>query len=368
MSSFSIKTLTFQNLVNKASKGASNSKFNAITSLMNVVVEGGKVFVTTTDSDSYLTVSDSVSSSDSERIEFTVNVDTLVKLISKTTAENIKITVTDDLITFVGNGTYKIPIQLDVDGSPIRYPENTLDSNQEIDASGEIKTSIIKDIVLHNKLSLATTFEAPYLTGYLCLEDKVISADTFNICINNKTLFGKKVLLPPNMFDLLTMCSEETISFKIAGNTILFESDSLKLFGHPMEGMDDYPVDTILHLDNNKYESSCTLSKSTILSVLDRLSLFIKDTDQNGAYFTFTRDGLKCESINRDGLESVPYQGSKDFKEFTCLINIDSFKKQLASRQGESFNLEYGHPDTIRITDDSVHQIMALLSTEDEDQ
>lgn len=368
MSSFSIKTLTFQNLVNKASKGASNSKFNAITSLMNVVVEGGKVFATTTDSDSYLTVSDSVSNSDSERIEFTVNVDTLVKLTSKTTAENIKITATDDLITFVGNGTYKIPIQPDVDGSPINYPTNTISEDAEIDSQGEIKTSVIRDIVLHNKLSLATTFEAPYLTGYLCLEDKVVSADTFNICINQKKMFGKKILLPPTMFDLLTMCPEETISYTLSGNTILFESESLKLFGHLMEGISDYPVDTILNLDDKQYESSCTLSKTAILSVLDRLSLFIKDSDQNGAYFTFTKDGLKCESINRDGLESVPYPGSKDFKEFTCLVNIDSFKKQLTSRQGESFNLEYGDSDTIRISDETVHQIMALLSTEDEEQ
>ncbi|MBQ5475521.1 MAG: hypothetical protein IIT65_12785, partial [Lachnospiraceae bacterium] len=112
MGSFSIETGTLKSIVNKASKGASNNKFSAITSLMNVVVEGGKISVTTTDSNNYLTISDSVSTG-SDDLSFTVNVDMFSKLVAKTSVDVIKITVNEDVISFVGNGTYKIPIQLD---------------------------------------------------------------------------------------------------------------------------------------------------------------------------------------------------------------------------------------------------------------
>ena len=175
MGSFSIATGTLKSIVNKASKGASNNKFSAITSLMNVVVEGGKISVTTTDSNNYLTISDSVSTG-SDDVSFTVNVDMFSKLVAKTSVDVIKITVNEDVISFVGNGTYKIPIQLDVDGSPIKYPKHDI-NNPEI--SGTIKAYVIRSIIFHNKPALALTMEAPYLTGYLCLGDCVISADSY---------------------------------------------------------------------------------------------------------------------------------------------------------------------------------------------
>ena len=179
MSQFTVSTRVLQGIVNKAIKAASNSKFSAITSLMNVVVENGKISITTTDCNNYLTISDSIISG--EETTFTVGVDLFSKLVSKTSVENIKITVSDDEISFHGNGTYKIPIQLDVDGSKIKYPKHEINNP---DYTGTIKNSVIKNIIFHNKPSLAVTMEAPYLTGYLCNVHNVISADSFNICSN----------------------------------------------------------------------------------------------------------------------------------------------------------------------------------------
>lgn len=357
MGSFSIETGTLKSIVNKASKGASNNKFSAITSLMNVVVEGGKISVTTTDSNNYLTISDSVSTC-SDDVSFTVNVDMFSKLVAKTSVDVIKITVNEDVISFVGNGTYKIPIQLDVDGSPIKYPKHDI-NNPEI--SGTIKASVIRSIIFHNKPALALTMEAPYLTGYLCLGDCVISADSYNICLSEFDMFDKPVLLPPVVMELLSVSSDEDISYKIYGNNIMFETESMRLFAVMMDGIDDYPAQTIRDICSQVYPSSCTLPKNAIISVIDRLSLFIKDNDINGVYMTFTKNGVTFESINGNGVETIPYQGSNGFSDYTCCIGVDTLRKQIAAHAGESVNIQYGGENAVKIVDDNITQVISLM-------
>ena len=339
MSSFSVETSVLKNLVVTASKGASNNKMSTITNLANVVVNNGQITITTTDGTNYFSVKGNVLTSDP--CEFVVGVDMFTKLVAKTTANNIKITTTDDMISFTGNGTYKIPIQLDVDGSPIRYPKNDVSTPDKI---GSIKASTIKNIILKNKASLATVLDLPCLTGYLCLPDCVLSADTYNICRNNIETFGGEYLVNPQTFELLALSKSENIEYRISGNAAVFESDDIRLFSRFMDGVDTYPVESINSvIDDSVYPSSCVLPKTAILSIVDRLSLFIKDNDTNGVYMTFTKDGVKMEAINGNGIESIPYQGSEDFSDFTCCVGVDSIKRQVSSRVGESINMKYGN-------------------------
>lgn len=356
MSYFVVDTNILKSAVNKAVKGASNSKFSAITSLMNVVVSGGKFSLTTTDCNNYLTITDSILFG--EDVTFTVGVDLFSKLVQKTSADKIKISVSENEISFTGNGTYKIPIQLDVDVSPIKYPNHEINSP---DYTGTIKTSIIKNIIFHNKPSLAVTMEAPYLTGYLCLPDKVISADSFNICSNEVITFKNKTLVLPIVFELLSMSSEEDIEYKVSDNNILFENSNMKLYSTMLDGVNDYPIDAISGLLNVEYTSDCVLPKTALLSVIDRLSIFINDNDQNGLYFNFTNNGVTVESIVGNAIETVPYQGSNNFKEFSCCIGIDALKRQISSHSGEAIKLHYGDDRMIMIEDDNIIQIISLL-------
>lgn len=355
MGSFTIKTSVFQTLMSKAVKGASNSKFNTLTNLMNIVLQGGILSITTTDSDNYLTVLERDVTGDD--MNFVVNVDTFSKLISKTSSENIKVSVSDDTISVTGNGTYKLPIQLDVDGSEIKYPSHDI-NNPEF--SGTVKTAVIRSIVQYNKPSLALTMEKPYLTRYMCVEDCVISGDEYNICQNNVKTFGQSVLVAPIIMELLCMCDDEDISYKIYQNNVMFETDKLKLFAILSEGSDQYPVDLIKQITSNVYDSDCVLSKSALISIIDRLSLFINDDDQNGLYMTFTKDGVKLESMKGNAIETVPYQGSNNFKDYTCCIGVDAFRKQLASRSGESVHVFYGDPSTITLKDGNIIQVISL--------
>ena len=364
MSSFIVDTKVLQTLVNKAVKGAANNKFNTITNLMNVVVNGNRISITTTGNDTYLTVSDAIISG--EDTSFTVVVDLFSKLISKTSVENIKISATEDVITVTGNGTYKLPIKLDVDGKPIKYPEHVI---EDPEYSGTIALDTVRSVIIHNKPSLSITNDAPYLMGYRFTPSKVISADTFNICLNTSTTFGSDILISPAVLDLLSICEDESIEYKIKGREIIFENDSMKLYATAMNGIEEYPISDIEEIDKVQYTSNCTLSKQAMLNSLDRLSLFIKDNEKNGVYLTFTKNNVKIESVNRNGIESIDYQGINNFNDFVCFIGVENLRKQVTARAGESFNLYFGgSADTVAIKDGGVTQIIALLDMQNEEE
>lgn len=359
MKTLTIKTSVLQALINKAIKCAGNSITSALTSFMNVELSGNVLKLTTTDTNNYLTVIQKDVSGD--EMNFTVLVETFSKLISKTSTETIKIEVYDDVISVTGNGTYKLPIQLDVDGSPIKYPKFEINNPEE---TGKIKVSVLKNITLHNKPCVALTDEEPCLKGYYFLSDSVVSADSYNICKNSVKTFTNNTLISPTVVELLSISSDEDIEYKIAENNAIFESESIRLFSHLMNGKETYDgfMSVVENCANTEYASECVLPKTALLNVIDRLSLFINETDKNGLYMTFTPQGVKIESINGNGIENISYQGSTNFKDYTCCVGVDSLKRQLSSILGEVVTILYGNPSIITIKADNALHIISLLT------
>jgi len=371
MSQFVINIKELQNLVSRSVKGAGNLPYSVITCFMHVELKDNVLSLTTTDGDNYWTVRKNDVSGDN--MSFTVDVDRFSKLVSKTTSESVRISLTSDSISIIGNGTYKIPIQVDVDGSEIQYPEHEINSP---DNECTIKTAVIKSIVKYNKPCLSTSLEKPYLTRYMCADDCVISGDEYNICENDVETFGTRTLIAPSVFDLLSMVNEEEIYVKMYENNILFETDTVKLFSVTVSDDGAYPVDRIKDYCSAEYPSDCVLPKSHIISAVDRLSLFIDKKDKrpselDGIYMTFTKDGVKLESMNSDAIETISYQGSNNFKDYTCCIDTNAIRKQLVARSGESVHIYYGNPSTITVKDGSITQVIGLLNDprfDDEDE
>ena len=359
MSKFTIKTSKLQSMLNKAIKCSGNGATNVLTAMVHVELENNVLRLTTTDINNYLTIiANDIAGDD---ISFTVSVEKFSKLVSKTSTEEVSISVNDEYISITGNGTYKIPLQFDVNGEQIRYPNHEINTPDE---SGTIKVSTIKNIILHNKPELAVTDEEPCLTGYFCTDECTASADTFNICRNDVALFKTDLLVQPLVFDLLSMSLDDEISYKLSDNDILFESASIKLFSHLMEGKEKYSklMTVVNDCAETEYVSTCVLPKTALLNVIDRLSLFIGDNDENGVYMTFTKNGVKVETINGSAIESIPYQSSDNFKDFRCLIGVDSLKRQLSSVVGEAVNVHYGGTQkTVTIKQDNATHIISLL-------
>lgn len=359
-----IKTLILKDIINKVIKASTNNKMVPLTSLLYLSVKGGIIRAVASDAVNYFEISAECNAT--EDFDVVLKGDIFSKIVSKTTSEYITLELNKDILTFNGNGTYKIELPLDEEGNPIKYP--TYANMGEVIDHNTIQLATIKSAVLANKPALAVTAEAPYLMNYYCGEEAIVTADSFNICINKSKIVNKPILLSPMVFDLLSVFTSETIDYDYDGSRVAFTSSNMKIYGKVQNNIEDYPIEPIMGYEDIELPSSCAISKSALVSVIDRLSLFISDFDVNGVYLDFTKEGVKVTPKNKVGSELITYAESSNFEPFICLVSVDALKKQANARSGDILYIQYGISNALKFVDNNITHIVALLEDEVEDE
>jgi len=355
-----IKTQKLQEMVSKAVKGASNNKMIPITGLMAITLKNNVLTLMTTDATNTLKVLEN--GIDGDEFYAVVQADIFSKLISKTTTETITLTLKENSLQVKSNGTYSIELPLDEEGNLIKFPEYKFDDTVE---KNTINLSTIKTILNANKAALAQTMEIPVLTGYY-FGDTVLSTDSYKVCSTDIKVFPNRVLLPADLVELLAIMDEEKITVHQSGSKILFTTKNVIIYGTELDGIDDYPVEAIQAYLQTEFNSVCKLPKTALLNVLDRLALFVSTYDKNGIYLTFTDDSLIISSKKSNGIEVIKYQANENFQPFTCCIDIELFRSQIAAQEGEVVELWYGHDKAIKMVSEKITQIVALLEDDRE--
>lgn len=357
-----LATQRFKEAINKAIKGASFNNLIPITGMLGIKLSDGKLRLLTTDMTNTLCIIiDKVAGDD---MNITVDADKFGKLIAKTTSEDIDLSVKDDVLSVRGNGTYKIPLISDEDGL-VSFPDIRSNISDTEDWS-TVKLSSIMQAYNINKSALAKTLENPALTGYYC-DDKIITTDANVITFNNFRMFTEEfgpLLISAQQMQLLTLYKEEDIKVTVDQETIIFATESQVIEGSLMEGIEDFPVEEIGAYLDVAFTSSCKVPKELLLSVLDRLSLFIEPYDKNGAYFTFGRKGINIHSKKDASTETINYVESKDFEPFVCCVDIPMLKEQLQAYPEETVKLWYGNENALKLECGKVIQVIALLEDE----
>lgn len=352
-----IKTSELQAMVGKAIKCVSNNKLIPLTSLMNVKVKDNVLTLTTTDATNYFYVSkpDKV---DCEDFEVSVLADVFTKLVQKTTSENISITIENGIITVSGNGKYTMELPLDENGSIIKFPNKLNDDFRN--EAGTIKLSTVKTIISVNKASLADNMEAPILTCYYC-GDSVITSDKKKICKTAIKTFDTPMALTPVTMELLGSMSKEDIIVTTTDFDVVFTTGEDTVYAPIVEGIESFPVDAIETLVAQAFTSKCTVSRAAVLNLLDRLSLFVVPYDKQGIYLTFNNEGILFSSKKSSGQELIPYITSDNFSPYSCCINIEMLRSQIACQDLDAIELYYGSEVAVKMVSGNVTQLVALL-------
>lgn len=354
-----ISTSTLQSMVAKAMKGASCNKMIPLTGLMAIELKNHLLTLITTDATNYLYVREDKVEGDDFYV--VIQAEMFAKLISKMTCEKVSLTLKDNTLMVTGNGKYSIELPLDEEGELIKYPDPVA-SIEPTAGTDEctINLSTVKLILATAKAALADTLEVPCYTGYY-VGDKVVATDTYKICGISIKLWDEPALVSPEMMALLDIFTDEHIAVLRVDNTMVFESKNCTVYGTLMDSIDDYQIDAIKGLLEQGFESSCKLTKSALLQLLDRLALFVSPYDKNGVYLTFTKDGLQIESKQANSVELIPYAESKNFRDFTCCVDIEMLHSQVKANTGDGITIHYGEDNAIKITDGNVAQVVALL-------
>ena len=356
-----IKTETLQTMVGKVSKCVSNNKLIPLTSLLNIRVENNILVLTATNATNYFYVSDETKYN-VENFEISVMADTFTKLVQKTTSEYITLDLDGAKLKVKGNGTYTMELPLDENGDIIRFPKKLAKAEEECDISAAytLKLSTVKNILAVNKASLADNMELPVLTCYYC-GDSVITSDRKKICKNAINVFETPLLITSQLMELLGCLTDEDISVHVRGDNLIFSTMRDDIYAPITEGIETFPVDAINSLCDTAFESNCKISKSAVLNVIDRLSLFVSPYDKKGIYLTFNNEGLLLSSKKSSGEELVPYLASENFNPFTCCIDIEMFKSQISTHTEDEIDLYYGLDQAIKLVNNNVTQIIALI-------
>ena len=356
-----VVTSRMKEAVNKAIKGAGFNNLIPITSMIGIKLSDGKLRLLTTDMTNTLCIIiDKVAGDD---MDITVDADKFGKLIAKTTSEDIDLSVKDDVLFVKANGTYKIPLISDEEGL-ISFPDVNIGSRQ----NAKTKLSSVMQAYNINKSALAKTLENPALTGYYCGES-VISTDANVITFNQFKMFDieNPILISAQQMQLLTLNTKEDIEVLISGNSIQFVTEDVVIDGALMEGIEDFPANEVNAYLDEAFTSSCKVPKDLLLSVLDRLALFIEPYDKNGAYFTFGRKGINIHSKKDASTETINYVESKDFAPFVCCVDIPMLKEQLQANPDDTVKICYGNENALKIESGKVTQVISLLEDEELD-
>lgn len=359
-----VVTNRMKEAVNKAIKGAGFNNLIPITSMIGIKLSDGKLRLLTTDMTNTLCIIiDKVAGED---MDITVDADKFGKLIAKTTSEDIGLAVNEDVLYVKGNGTYKIPLISDEEGL-ISFPDvNLMEDIKTTDC--KTKLSSVMQAYNINKSALAKTLENPALTGYYCGEN-VISTDANVITFNGFKMLDceNPILISAQQMQLLTLNTSEDIDVFMDDNTIQFVTEDVIIDGALMEGIEDFPANEVNAYLDEAFTSSCKVPKDLLLSVLDRLALFIEPYDKNGAYFTFGRKGINIHSKKDASTETINYVESKDFAPFVCCVDIPMLKEQLQANPDDTVKICYGNENALKIESGKVTQVIALLEDEELD-
>jgi len=358
-----IKTATFQNMVAKAVKGAGMNNDLFITQLMSISLKDNELTLTTTDASNYLYVVEHKVAG--EDFSVVVGVDKFAKLISKLTCEDVTLEVTEgkdgalDKLTIKGNGKYVIELPYDEEGELIEFPNPLESTTEDFWSSTTVNLSTVRHILSTAKAALLTNNNELCYSKYY-VGERVVATDTYKICGIDIKIFDEPKLISPQLMDLLDVMTSENIDVRYKDDVVIFETDTVKVYGKTDEGIDQYQIDAISSLLDEQFPSSCKIEKAPLVQMLDRLSLFVDVFDKNSVYLTFTKDGLLVSSKQDSGSEVIPYKSSENFTDYTCCLDIDLFKTQVKAYQSDVIELLYGKENSVKFVLGNTKQVIAL--------
>lgn len=355
-----VSTERFKELVTRAHNGVGNNKLRPITQFILIKVEGTELSIVTTDGTNYLYVFDEIDNQDDFYV--VVEAEQFSKLIGKMTTEYVELTVENNVLSVIGNGSYLIELPLDEDGETVKYPDpydKFMSEKHKKLIEGELLLSDIQIILDSVKASLLTKDDDPVYRNYF-VGNNVVATDHCKIAGFNKKLFDKDFLISSELMNLLGVIDASPISYQIADDTMVFEADDCVVVGKASNGLDSFSIDDINELLNTEFPSVVKIDKQMLLNLLDRMSLFVGKHDDNALKLIFTENHIIVTNQNQKSSEIIDYKDSKDFEAFECIIDVPTFVTQLKAYSSDVVELHYGREESIKLVDGDIIQIIAL--------
>ena len=368
---FTITTTVLQDMLSKATKGASCDGQRPLTGLIAIQLKDNTLTLITSSATNYLYVSRP--NITGEDFYIVVPVEILSKLVSKLTAENTTLELKDDNLIVKSGGTYTIAASINEEGELTQYPSPIKGEEFDKFTSYPIKKSTFNLMLAVNSASLAEGELAKTVpeiyTGYH-ISKSIVTTNSINMCGVDIPISDEVLLVRPETIKLTEVFTAENLVIRISddnrgGKNIVITAEDetdCTIVSKLLDNAEDYQIDAINGLLASEYDSKCSVSKQSMSQALDRLMLFIDKLDDFILFMTFTNDGLKLSNKKSSSEEVIPYEASENFKPFACKVNIKMLFDQIKAAPGDLINMQYGVEQCMKFEDGNITQLIALIT------
>ena len=353
-----LNTEKFKDALNRAIKGAGLNKLIPITSMIAIKVENNQLTLITTDASNTLYITQEVNASTFYAV---VYVEQLYKLITRITTDTVKLDVKDSVLTVKANGDYKLALPLDENGNTIVFPEEDSTFINTVKPDSDISPATIKQILATNKSSLAVSGSDSTCYMQYYVGDSVITTDREQLCRLDVSIFDDAKLISAQTMELLDVMRGDKIDVYITDDTLVFATKDCTVVAHEAEGLDEFDIESITAFLDEEFTSSCEVSKSALVSLLERISLFVGPFDNNAITLTFTKSGLEVSSAQSDGVEIIEYSTSHEFTPYTCQVSVERLLAVVKANASDTVQIQYANEQSLKIVEEKVTQVLALM-------
>lgn len=367
-----LKTSLIKELTSKINKGIEGERTVRISELLELSVENNKLLLSVTNTQFYLSIEVVDNLNVNENLHVTIDADTFIKLVSKTTSDKIYLDTKDGNLLFKGNGEYIFPLELEQNGEVKRLPKIDINSQQTFDIMGDTLYSIysfgnnelVNDVPVDavqkyyyfDNLGCITYTESPYLNNFNL-------STPFKILINDRlaqlfTLFrGQKVRVGLS----------KDLDNNLYQNKIMFECDNIKLVSYlPNDDLvNKYPANECRMLQENPYPGKVTINRVDLSNALDRLNIFsIKDGNivfKKAGQLNFTTNGLEIISVLDKNKEIIPYVDKPQYYSYSCYMNLSQLLRHSKASSENTLEVNYGNELCLMLRKDNYAQIIVEM-------
>ena len=370
---FKISTNLLKDLTSNINKGVDNERTVRVSELLELKLQNNKLILAVTNTQFYLTVELNNQLEMSEDFHATVDADTFIKLVSKTTSEFIHLEEKGGNLLFTGDGIYTFPMELDIDGNIKTLPIIGMIPRSSFELNGDQMYSLYS----FGNNEIVNDVPVDPVQKYYYFDNNGSITYTESPYLNNMEINTPfKILLNSRLAQLFSLFRGKNVKISLSKsndnmlyqNKIMFEADNIKLVSFlPNDDLvNKFPSMACRNLQTNDYPGQVIINRVQLTNSLERLNLFSNKTGnivlKKCGKLNFTENGLEIISIIDHNKEFITYaEGSQKITNYTCFMDLAQLLRHSKANSETNLIINYGNELCLMFTKDRYSQIIVEM-------
>ena len=368
-----LKTKKLQEVCSKILPAVESSELSSILDTLQLKTVDKVLCLSVTNKEYYVEVKLDIT----DEVDFhaTVSANLFLKLVSQLTAEDIELTVSDNVLNVKANGSYKIPLIFEGE-QLMELPVINIDN---VVKEFDIPSGILNSILNYNTKELDKGTISRPIQKFFYVDEKGAITFTTGACVNSFELVEPvKILLNKRLVKLFKLFQDCSVHFKLAYDAVEGSNDIVQtkvqfaasdivitsILSCDDSMLSQIPVNAIRGRADNIYPYSVVLSKNDLMATLGRLMLFTSSSSEidlkQNIMFVFGSDSVTVSDIKGENKEVLKYLNKESgiVDEYRANLDIMDLKLTLDTCVEPSITLSFGDGNAFILSRGSIKNVI----------